>query len=522
MTSLPHTQKYIMFLNPIYFKKNLFQSIYNKIKRKLENKGIVLFNIDNATYEIINYNERQSLTFDDSLFPNANTLYIHLFGNQYYSDYLYNKKKIEIEREMLFLLAGKLGVKTINYETEIVETSISKANINMKMKGASFSTNFNKTIKVNKGSKGMEEYINRGAAVYLKYNNIEEVEKNIEYKMDSNIFNYNFYKNSPKLQSFVYKRFEFKMQKLDYTIETEDISDLSFAIKTFFTSYGIDISFVNNINCYENVHYTLEFFTDDELKKEFGKKMRYYKDKFYTIREYYDLIEDKDKAVHFITEYVMEYANNYHYILKDVEDDKIHNFSKHIQNFIKEEEPGKFEGICHSFQSTSQIRNWINKEFLNDNMEIINEMDITDFNNQDVIKEDRPKYNIDKVSVIMPFEKKEVKEDEKINQLQYQLEYLAKDTNTNNSNNSINSLELKLDNIIKNCEVNNDSLLSLPITQRTLNDEDNYLNIAERPPVFPASSATSINSVFEPENQIIFPNFPPPPPPNPPLTFCYA
>jgi hypothetical protein len=548
MSSLPKTQKYIMFLNPVYFKKNFFKSFYNKIKKRLENKGIILFNIDCATNEIIKRREKtlknrtSQLTFDGLSFPNVNTLYIHLFGNQYYSDTLYNKKKIEMEREMLFLLAGKLGVKIINYETEIVETTISRANANIKIKGMNTSTNFCKNIKISKGSRGQEEYINRGATVYLKYNTIEEVERNIENKMDSDIFNYSFYKNSQKLQNFVYKRFEFKMQKLDYMIETEDISDLSFAVKTCFIDYGIDVSFDKSMSYYENVHYKLEFFTDDELKTEFGKKIRYYKDKFYTTREYYDLIDDKDKAVHFITEYVMEYANNYHYVLNDVDDDRIHNFSKHIQNFIKINEPGKFETVCHDFQSTSQIRNWINKEFVNDNMEIINEMDITDKNIQDVIKEDK-QYNSDKMSVILPFEKKEYsKEDNNINELQYQLEYIAKE-NTDEL-----ELESKLKIIIENKpnieeteinkELDNNNLIHYssshpqnslifyppalpPRIQQLSNDE--YLSVVaidnkeinfERPPVFPTSSTTSINSVFETEQRVLVPNFPPPPPPS--------
>ena len=59
------------------------------------------------------------LSFDDYPFPITNKLYIHLFNNQYYNENIYNKKKIDIEREMLFLLAGKLGVKTINYEIVI-------------------------------------------------------------------------------------------------------------------------------------------------------------------------------------------------------------------------------------------------------------------------------------------------------------------------------------------------------------------------------------------------------------------
>ncbi len=416
MSSLPSNEKYVMFLNPTYFKKRIFKSVYKNIIKRLENKGIVLFNITDAVDELKRRHKntlkyKTKVTFDDNYFPNVNTLYINLFAGKYYNDNIYNKKKVEKEREMLFLLAGKLGVKEICYETEVVETTITKINANLKAKG-NISTNFTKTIQKSVGTKGEEYYINRGAPVYLKYDNLQEVEKNIEERMNANIFDYKFYKNSPKLENFVYKRYEFKMEKLSYTIESEDISDISFAVKAYFSyfmNYGIDISFDKNVVYNENVHYKLIFYTDDELKREFGKKKRDYLDKFYSIREYYDLIEDKDKAVHLITEYVMEFANNYHYIVKEPNSElyqpKIHNFSKHIQEFIKYSEPGTFEGLCHTFQSTSQIKNWINKLFLNNNMEIISEMNAS---NKKEAKEAEKTVELkyDDASVILPYEKK--------------------------------------------------------------------------------------------------------------------
>ncbi len=461
MSSLPTNEKYVMFLNPTYFKKRIFKSVYRNIIKRLENKGIVVFNISNAVEELkrrhkntIKYKSKL-ITFDDNYFPNVNTLYINLFAGQYYNDNIYNKKKVEKEREMLFLLAGKLGVKAIRYETEVVETTITKTNASVKAK-AGISANFSKSVQKNIGTRGEEYYINRGAPVYLKYDNLQEVEKNIEEKMNSNIFDFKFYKNSPKLENFVYKRYEFKMERLAYNIETEDISDISFAVKTCFIDYGIDISFEKNVIYNENVHYTLEFFSDDELKREFGKKKRDYIDKFYSIREYYDLIDDKDKAVHLITEYVMEYAKNYHYIIKEQPELKIHNFFKHIQNFIKYSQPGSFEGLCHSFQSTSQIKNWIDKEFLNDNMEIINE-----------INECKKDINTkqDNISVILPYETKT----ENINvkqvlelDLQSRLELLAKE------NDDISGSDLELKNIIENCNAINKSPISF--------EEDEYFN----------------------------------------------
>ena len=131
---LPNNEKYIMFLNPNYFKKRFFSSIYKKIIKNLENKGIVIFNIKETIDELKRHHKttikfkKTNLTFDTLPFPNTNTLYIHLFNNQYFSENIYNKKKIEIEREMLFLLAGKLGIKKIEYATDVIETTITKIN----------------------------------------------------------------------------------------------------------------------------------------------------------------------------------------------------------------------------------------------------------------------------------------------------------------------------------------------------------------------------------------------------------
>jgi hypothetical protein len=152
MSSLPTNEKYVMFLNPTYFKKRIFKSVYKNIIKRLENKGIVVFNISSAVEELkrrhkntIKYKSKL-ITFDDNYFPNVNTLYINLFGGQYYNDNIYNKKKVEKEREMLFLLAGKLGVKSIRYETEVVETTITKINTNIKAK-AGISANFSKSVQ---------------------------------------------------------------------------------------------------------------------------------------------------------------------------------------------------------------------------------------------------------------------------------------------------------------------------------------------------------------------------------------
>ena len=398
MSLLPSKEKYIMFLEDKYFIKHIFKSVYNKITKRLKNKGIVLFHIDTVIEKLkrAQKNNISNLTFDESPFPNTNTLYIHLFNNQYFSEKLYNKKKVETEREMLFLLAGKLGVKQIYYEIEVIETTISKVNTNLKIKGINNGLTFNKHINKTQGTKGKEEYLNRGAPVYLKSESLQKVEENIKERMGimkSNIFNYNFYKNNPKLESFVYKRYEFKIQKLEYNLETDDLSDISFAVNSCFMEYGIDLSYDKSTSYNENIHYTIEFYNDIELYKEFGKNKRNQMDEFYSIRELYELMDNKDKSVHLITEYVMKLAKNYKYKYND----EIHNFSKHIDEFIRNNNDGEFESICHEFHSTSQIKNWLNKKFLIDEMEIINDNCSDNQNDKEYVEDINNIITVDKI-----------------------------------------------------------------------------------------------------------------------------
>ncbi len=426
---IPTSEKYIIFLHPRYFSKSIFQNIYQKIKNNLENKGIVVFNIKPAVNEIKKYylNEenntsnkdnisikdnisnkenkeildddknncdinldnsnqvdentknkksiiKNKLSFDDNPFPNTNILYVHLFNGQYYNDSIYIKKKIEYEREMLILLAGKLGVKTINYETEMTEITISKAEASLNIKSLKNGFQYNKNIETKKGIKGREVYLNRGAPSYFSPNigKMEEHIKNTLGKMKSNVFNYDFYKNNPKLESFVYKRYEFKMLKLEYTIDTEDISDISFIVKSCFVDYGINISFEKTVTYKENIKYTLEFFTDLELKKAYFNANQAVKDNFYFVREQYDCSNDKDLAVQSITEYATKLAKKCYYKNKKGYG-VINNFSNRLSEFIKRNTDGTFESICHHFRSSLQIKNWIYKNLSDDSIEIVDE-----------------------------------------------------------------------------------------------------------------------------------------------------
>ena len=48
---------------------------------------------------------------------------------------------------------------------------------------------------------------------------------------------------NPKLVAFVCKRFLFKMKELDYTSESEDLSELSFTVQSCFADYGLQVAY---------------------------------------------------------------------------------------------------------------------------------------------------------------------------------------------------------------------------------------------------------------------------------------
>jgi hypothetical protein len=368
-----------MFLHPRFFKKSYFDCLYKVVVKNLQNKGITVVSTD----DIIEYqNKNGNLFFDDMKFPNPNVLYIHMFNGYYYNDTIYSKKKLEKEREMLLLLAGKLGVKKITYTIEVSETTFDKINGEIKVQNIDSNIKYSKNTKQSSITKSTESYLNRGAPVYLLSNDINEVNDNIKSRlgsMHSNIFSYDFYKKNPKLEAFVYKRYEFKMLKLDYMIESDDISDKSFEVKTFLMDCGIGFVYDNNVTINEKIKYNFEFFTDKELRIELLEINRRYNDMFIEIREAYDESDNKENSVQYICEYVMNEIKKYTYKNKKQE---TCNLYEDFDDWYNKQEKDTFEKICHDFVTSHQINEWIVHTFKEEKEEfkkvdkIINKNDV--------------------------------------------------------------------------------------------------------------------------------------------------
>jgi hypothetical protein len=368
-------KKYIMFLTARYFRSSFFRNIYKKLRKNLENLGITLICID----DFINYYNqgKSSILFDDKNIPSINQLYIHMFKNLYYSDSIYNKKKMEKEREHLFLLAGKLGVNEITYETDILETIVTNTNIGTTVSNAVGTIVYTKTIDKKQGISGHELYENRGASLYVNSKNKEDVDNGIKESMDfknSEIFSYEFYKQSPKLEAFVYKRYEFKMSEVEYIIESEDIFDLSLAVKAQFVEYGLSVSFDKNIISNEKVQYKLKFFPDNVLVEECAKRNYEYErgksDPFYSIRKCYDNWNnqnDKKSITYEIYDYVyMICKQSYGKIYDESNNKKIYYFSlEELIRFILKTQP-EVKDEWDEFTHTAEIKDWI-EEFLYEN-----------------------------------------------------------------------------------------------------------------------------------------------------------
>ena len=390
MSRIPNNEKFVIFLNPCYFKSSFFKSFYNKLRDNLENKGITVYNIKTAVKEIrkltdeskINVSssnldicDSKTLLFDDYPYPSTNTLYIHLFNGIYYNDSLYIKKKVQYERDMLFLLGAALGVKSIEYKTDIVETVITRSEAKINIKGFKNGITYNKSIEKHEGTSGREEYSNNGSPILIESTTMKDVENKIKNQlgeMSSNIFNIDFYKNNPKLESFVYKRFHYKMDRLEYNIDSEDISDISFSVKSTFMEYGLKISFDKNVIHNEKICFNLIFYTHDELKKENINTKKEENDMFIILKQSYDNCnteQEKSKAITDIIDYMILVAEKCYY----TKNNKKVSFSQKLYYYINSNHD-ELSIICVKFHSTNQIKNWIYNTFT----DLYNDIDLYD------------------------------------------------------------------------------------------------------------------------------------------------
>lgn len=400
------SNKYLIFLpNKYRSTKNVGCICLTKYKDNIINilldKGISIRYRDDIRGII----RSKKKTFDDDISPKLNTLYIHLTGGDYYSDSLYSKKKTEREREILFLLAAKLGASKITYNTEIVETQITKAKSSIKANNIDINTTYSRKISNHKGKTGQEIYSNRGAPVYTLSKNINQVEDNIRTqlsKLNSKIFSYDFYENNNRLKSFVYKRFNFKINHIEYTSEVDTDIDIFFDVKTTLLSYGIGISFEKQIIQTEKVSYCLNFYEDKELRLKLSYITHLVEDPFAIIREIYNDDNNKETAVFYITEFVRKFSNKckVSYICEN--GGKItENYNRKLNDWIDKNGSDKFIEECRKFTSSYQIRIWFKENLINKNEQIMDDFEENDGpDSYGILKVKKNNYEIFKQNII--------------------------------------------------------------------------------------------------------------------------
>lgn len=365
---MPTISPYVIFLPKRYFRTTkfhyrLFQRIKGNIVKSFSDKGII-------AKKMSDLNSMPNCTFDNHKEPKNNILYIHLINGEYFSDRLYARVKIEKERDLLFLLAAKLGVSTIEYDTELIETSLSQIEASTNVKQVNFGSALAKKTTKTKGQSGKETYLNRGAPVYCLSKNIDQIEENIKYKfekLNNKLFSYDFYKSSHKLVCFVYKRFSFKMLSLEYTTESEDVLEKSFEANATLLEYGLGLHFQENISITEKIIYKMTFFTDHELRLKLSEVIRIENDPFAVIREVYNSEEDKDLAIYNITEYVRKYAKFSKVNYKRGDLLVTDNYHGRLLKWIHANDQDTFKNVCKTFTSTYQIKTWLKSTLKEDN-----------------------------------------------------------------------------------------------------------------------------------------------------------
>ena len=364
---------YIIFLPDRYLelKTSCFctQQYREKVVMDLENKGVTVRG-RSGIRAFIDSGRRKM--FNNKHYPQLNTLYIRLSDGEYYTADLYGRKKLQKEQEILMLIAGKLGVSTIEYTIETFETTLRQVSVSAKVQDVDIGGGFKKSRVKKDTQTGKEVYLNRGAPVYCLSKSMAQVENNIRTrltKLTCNLFSYDFYRNNPNLQSFVYKRFGLKMSEVEYTAESEDTLEMNFDVRMTLMSYGIGVEYNSHVGQTQKITYTLKFFNDTELRIKLGEVVRLHEDPFAIVFEEYGENQDKTIAIFSIMEYVKKYAKKVKYKVYSGEDViGENNYRAQLEAWINNGNMDKFAEICRSFTSSYHIKTWLRNTFRNDSV----------------------------------------------------------------------------------------------------------------------------------------------------------
>ena len=348
-------QQNIIFLPDKYFQNKKKKYFWKKKEKTLTEK---LQELEIYEFKFSNYkNKFKNYLFDDSNIPKINTLYIFLCDNNYYSSNIYPLKKLEKERELLLLLSGALGVSEIKYKIETSNINIDLGDYKTNINNLNIGTAINKTVSNFKESSYTEKYTNRGAPLYITSKTLEEVDKNIKKRFKLlGSFSEEFYSNSDKLKTFIFKRYCLKMESLNYYNESEEVYERSIEVSLLLMNYGFGIKFKNYIYNMQKITYDINFFTEKELRLELDRIIHFNEDPFFIIRENYTNHEDKNVAVNYIIDYIREHSKTI--IIHNQEESRDYSIFSIFTDWVRNNYTTFFE-LCHTFTSTYEIELWL-------------------------------------------------------------------------------------------------------------------------------------------------------------------
>ena len=396
--------KFIIFLKHSYFKRSCLTPFKNKLINKLELRGVCIkpFFSSNFTRNISRCNfcqsklrgmflnhismKDQGFTWDDNKIPEVNVLYIWLTDNKYYSDKIFSEKKTELERELLLIISGLLGAKSVEYEIKMHTNDILLVNEQLKGGGVvEQDIDYQGNESETNDTKIKEEYDNTGAGLLLKSPEFFDFKEQINKKLKlideyTKKGIYIYFNNSPELLLFTYKRSRLKLKSYNYQIKQERISEKSIQIRNVLYQYNLCGKIKTSHSKTKIYSYTINFYPIDELVQNYierfkinydNKKMK--EDIFYRLRVRYE--EENIKMLTKNPEWIGNVQPIYEACLKYAE--KI-NYRESLDKWIRDNVSGSFHSVCHLFKNKKDVNKWFktNLEKSTDDISSDSEADI--------------------------------------------------------------------------------------------------------------------------------------------------
>ena len=357
-------EKYVMFVASKYYNKQNCCSRCNKFIEELESRGISVKEYKSSDHYVC--------YFDDHTKPEINVLYIYLTKSKYYSDKIYNQKKVDLEREMLHFVTALLGASSItykSYKTDDINTSI-KENINVGVVDETV-----KLIQNNSEKKNIEKnemYSGQGTHILYKSATWKELKDNIKEYFnelgDNTMICYEYFEHSSDLLVFVFKRFKFRLLTYKYKIEEINNSEKSIQVRTILNkTFGLGLDIMSTKTSSKVHIYNIEFYSLTDIKEnceiqdlEEKKSIERTQDIFKQLRYDYEVNNVVMKKRY--SDWGGDEKPIYKQCMIHAKDRGI---DEKLKKWIDQHSEDEFSGNCHWFKSSDDVDFWFDKNLKN-------------------------------------------------------------------------------------------------------------------------------------------------------------